>query len=195
MPDRLAQPRLADAVRDVFGGRPWRLLIGAVGIVVVFVIVGAWLREPIQAAAASVVARFGPFGIAVAAFAGELIPPFGFQPSLFIGYTGGVGLLPLFLLVEVGSFLASCCCWLLGRALRASPRALAWLDARPSARIVRRYGTATVGIAALGPLPYGAITLLGAALGLPFVPAVRGMLLRPLKIAASLALLAVGWSR
>lgn len=195
MAEPIAHPHFIDAVRDVFGGSPWRFLAGVCSIILVFIVVGWLAHDPIEAAATHLVERVGTIGIFFVALAGEIVPPFGFQPALFLGYSGGMPAGRLLLLVEAGSFVASCSCWAIGAALRRAPRALAWLDQRRSARLFRRYGTTTVGIAALAPVPYGAITLLAGALGLPFGPAVAGMLWRPVKIGFSLALLMVGWAR
>lgn len=194
-PERVAEPRFLDALRDVFGGSPWRFFGAVFGVVALLVVIGWIAHDPIERFATALIARFGSWGVFAATWFGEIVPPLGFQPALFLGYSGGMGPAWLFLVVEAGSLAGSISCWAMGAALRLSPRAVAWLDQRRSARLFRRYGTATVGIAALAPVPYGPITVLGAALGLPFWPALRGMSLRALKIAASLALLVLGWDR
>lgn len=176
-------------------GDPKRFFLGVFGVFAAFVAVAWVAREPIQAFAEALIDAWGLLGIFTATLVGEIVPPIGFQPALILGHTGGIGPASLFATVEGGSFVASLVCWVIGAGLRTFPAAVAWLDRRKAATLFKKHGAAAVGIAALTPMPYGAITLVGAALGMPFLPAVRGMTLRPIKIGLSLLVLWLGWAR
>lgn len=185
---------LVAALKESVGG-DLRKFFGAVVVVFVALAGLAWLaKEPITTFASAVITAWGLLGIFAASLVGEVVPPLGFQPALILGHTGGIDVLPLFFTVEGGSLVASLLCWGIGASLRRSPAAVAWLDKRRMAGIFKRHGTAAVGVAALAPMPYGAITMVGAALGLAIGPALRGMLLRPVKIGMTLLVLWLGWS-
>jgi membrane protein YqaA with SNARE-associated domain len=160
------------------------LLIGAVG---------TWAREPVEAVAAWFVGRFGLYGVAALVF---LIDGFFVhdEPALLVGWTGGLGFLPVWGAASCASILAGLTGWTLGRLVGPLPPVAALLDRTQVRHLFERHGGRAVAIAAISPVPYSLATWAAGAARVPAHELLFGTLFRIPKLGLLLALIAAGWS-
>lgn len=116
------------------------------------------------------------------------------EPALFVGYTGGLGFVPVWLTASAASVLAGATGWSMGRWV--GPRGpMLWLIERTGVRsLLAEYGGRAIAVAAVGPFPYAPTTWAAGAAGVPFVEVVIGCLFRVPKIAFLLGVIALGWN-
>jgi hypothetical protein len=189
----LARIRLGLATAGLNRATIAKILVGLVAIVGVVAAVASVLREPITRWSASAVHDLGLSGIFAAVFAMDPVPGLGFQPALFLGYTGGIALVPLVAAAWAASMLSSITVYGVGRRLRESARLLAVLERYRIATWLRDHGVTTIAIAAIGPLPYGLATLGAGVVGVRFRHLLFGALFRGVKIAATAGAIGLGW--
>ena len=173
-----------------------RFLVGILLLVIGVGALGWAFRAPLAELSAAFVGRFGTWGL----FFGMLIidayafPPLAHEPILFFAHAGGVSFVDVTLVAGTASFLAGPVGYVVGRLLGQVVwvrRQLARTGVTP---VMRRRGAWVVALAAVSPVPFSASTYIAGALRVPFAPFLLACALRYLKVAAYLAMIAVGWS-
>ena len=176
------------------GGMKARIAIGLALIALGVWALGRYAHGSVEALAGPLVAQLGLPGIFVATMLGDPMPGIGFQPSLLVGYTGGVHVALLLVVVSGASLVASAITFAAGRALKSAERIQALLvRGRVSERLAGRRGGAALVIAAMGPLPWGLAVLGAGASGIPMRTVALAAAARLLKIGATLTVIALGW--
>lgn len=178
----------ADTLPEV----PVKKLVVALVVIVMLVGIVAWIaKEPIAHLSAAILDRFGWFGVLGFVVLTDPIPGLGFQPALFVGWTGGMGAFPLFTAVFAGSMVGTALTWWMGR--RFGRRLSGLLDRYGLSAILLRHRWKVVALAALLPLPYGVATTGAGAIGMSFAETMASGTVRALKIGIVLATIALGW--
>lgn len=171
----------------------WRMGVGLCTLLVVVLVAGVLLRDPIEQFSSVVVARFGLLGIfAMVTFVDTV--PLTHEPVLLIGLAGGLGFWPVWGVASAGSVTAGILGWWLGRWLGRFAWVRHQLARYRIGPFLLRYGGAAVAVAALTPFPYAVATWASGAARLPFAPLLAGALLRMVKVWFYLSVLALGWS-
>ncbi len=170
-----------------------RLLGGLVVLVALVAVVGAVLREPIVAFSAGLVAEYGLIGLFAGVFALDQTPGLGFQPVVFLAYTGGIAPMPLLLVAWLASLSASAAVYAVGRAFRGRPSLVALLLRWRIGHWIQAYGARAIAVAALAPVPFCLATFGAGVMGIPLRDLLLGASVRVVKIGLMLAAVAAGW--
>lgn len=170
-----------------------RFALALVVLALLIAVVGTWAREPVEAAAAWFVGRYGLFGVAVLVWAIDCFFIHD-EPALLVGWTGGLGFFPVWGAASVASILAGLTGWTLGRLVGPWPPVAALLDRTHVRQLFERHGGRAVAIAAMGPVPYSLTTWAAGAARVPVHELLFGTLFRVPKLGFLLGLIAVGWS-
>lgn len=174
--------------------RALRAGLGLVATIAVVAGIAMVARDPVESAARAALDAAGLWGLFFSVLLGDPIPGVGFGPALMLGYAGGVGWGTLLALLSVASFLSSVGTWAIGRALQRAAWLPNLLERWKVAPLLRTHGGRAIAVAAISPVPWGVATLGAGASGVPLGPLMVGAAFRPLKIAVTLAALALGWS-
>ncbi len=168
-----------------------RLIAAILGLLAAVSIVGWVARVPVTTFSTAVLTRTGLPGLFALVVVTDPLPGVGFQPALFVGWTGGLDAAVVSIVVFLGSLTGSALGWLLGRVSARS--VLGPLEQYGIAAMILRHRWRAVALAAVTPLPFGVATLGAGALGLSFGETMAGASLRGIKIAVILGLFALGW--
>lgn len=170
-----------------------RVAIGLVGLIGLVAVVGALLRDPIATFSARLVAEYGLPGLFATLFVTDHMPGLGFQPALFLGYTGGVAAGPLLLVAWVASVCASVVFYTGGRAFRGRPALVAFLLRWRIGHWLRAYGARAIAIASVAPVPFALVTFGAGVMGVGMRDLLVGASFRGIKIGFTLLAIMAGW--
>jgi hypothetical protein len=181
LPDTLSPTALARV------GVGFLLLIAAVAVV------GALLRAPIAAFSTALLAQLGGVGLFVALYVTDPIPGLGFQPVMFLAFTGGVSAVQVFLCAWAASLCASVSVYAFGRAFRGRPALVALLLRWRIGHWIQAYGARAIAVAAVAPVPFAVATFGAGVMGLSLRDLVLGASARGLKMGFTLGAIMAGW--
>jgi membrane protein YqaA with SNARE-associated domain len=172
-----------------------RMFAGLAAVVVAVALLGVVLREPIRAMSEWFVARWGLYGL----FAGTLITdvspvPIVNEPLLLFAHAAGVDFWRIWLAGSFASMGAGIVGYWLGRSIGGSPLVDRWIRRSGLELLMKKRGAALVLLAAVTPIPFAAAAWTAGACKVPFFPVAGACGGRFLKVAAMLAMIAVGWS-
>ncbi|MDP2310068.1 MAG: hypothetical protein Q8P18_28890 [Pseudomonadota bacterium] len=170
-----------------------RVGLGLVAIIGLVAIVGALLREPIATFSGSLVADYGLPGLFATLFVTDSVPGLGFQPALFLGFTGGVLPGTLLVLAWGASLCASVFVYSVGRSLRGRPALVALLLRWRIGHWLRDYGARAIAVASVAPVPFGLATFGAGVMGLGLRDLLLGASARGVKIGFTLLAIMAGW--
>lgn len=184
------EPDEVPDLRQLFG----RLAVAMVLLVVVAYGLSSVLQEPMQAVSDAFVARFGLAGVFLGVAILDAIPGTFHEPLLILAFDGGVNYGLIVAVAGTASVLAGVIGWGCGRALgRWSVMDRLMLKYRIGP-FMRRYGGWAVAVAAITPFPYAITTWGAGAAEVPLSTLIAGSLVRYIKVALYLGLIASGWS-
>ncbi|MDP2313110.1 MAG: hypothetical protein Q8P41_09420 [Pseudomonadota bacterium] len=170
-----------------------RIGFGLLVLVAAIAGVGAVLREPIATFSSTLVADYGLLGLFGAVFAMDPVPGLGFQPALFLGYTGGIALGPLFGATWLASLSASVAVYTVGRAWRGRPGLEDFLVRWRIGHWLRSHGVRAIAIASVAPVPFGLATFAAGVMGVGLRDLLLGASFRAVKMALTLSAIVAGW--
>ena len=156
----------------------------AVGFAVAFaiaVVIGAFFREPLQAAGAWCVSTFGLPGLAGAVLLIDSIPtPLSYVPFMLLALEGGLDFTAVLLVSAGSSYAAGLLGYTVGRLVGMPRRLEAWMAHKhPQAReLIARYGAWGIALVGILPIPLALGTLTGGALGVRAPYAAAALLVR-----------------
>jgi hypothetical protein len=175
--------------------RPTLLRLGAglVSLVAAVAVVAKAVHAPVSAFAGGLVGDFGFGGLFAAVLCTDAVPGLGFQPALFLGYTGGLGFWPLFVVTFGASYIASVLVYGAGRVLARQPWLVERLERWGVGPVLRRQGARAIALASVAPFPYGLATLGAGVTGVPLRTLLVGACFRGVKILFTLVAIWLGW--
>lgn len=171
-----------------------RILPGVLVFLALVTVLGVFFRVPLLSVGTYIVGRFGLGGIFLACYLLDSVPGVGAQPMLFLGYTGGLGILPLLGAATMGGVLAGATCWAVGRLFGRTERVKRWAAASGMQPWLRDRARSTVFAAAILPFPFAAACLAAGAAGAPLGDVLIGATGRAPKALLNLLVIASGWS-
>jgi membrane protein YqaA with SNARE-associated domain len=171
----------------------WRLVAGLLTLLVVLVVAGLLVREPVEALASWFVREGGLVGLFVAVTVIDSLP-LTHEPVLLLAWSGGLGFWQVWLAASLGSVSAGIVGWTLGGLLGRFAVVKRVFVRYRIAEVFERWGGLAVAVAALTPVPYAVTTWAAGAARVPFLPLLLGCLVRFLKVLIYLSLIVAGWS-
>lgn len=170
-----------------------KLVVGIVLFTAVVAVLG-WLGQPwIEAMSEWFVDHFGLLGIFFGVLILDTLPGTINEPLLILGYTGGLGFLPIWAAASLGSILSGFVGYGIGALLTRSERVHELLVRHRIIEFMSRYGVYSLVIAGLTPLPYSLCTWGAGATHMKLSHLLIGTLFRIPKIGMYLAVTAAGW--
>ncbi len=170
----------------------WRLGVGLVVMLAGVAALAVVLEDPLTAASAELVSRFGLAGVFFATLFTDTFV-LTHEPVLFVAYAGGLGFWPVFFTACTASVLAGPLGWTLGRLLGRHVWVRRWFQRYRIDGFLARYGFWAVTVAALTPFPYSVATWASGAGGVRFTTLMLGSLFRIPKVAFYFSLIVFGW--
>jgi hypothetical protein len=170
-----------------------RVGIGLVGVIGLVAVVGALLREPIVTISAGLVAEYGLTGLFATMLVTDPMPGLGFQPALFLAYTGGIPPGPLLLVAWVASLCASVLVYAAGCTLRGRPALVAFLLRWRIGHWLQAYGARAIALASVAPVPFALATFGAGVMGMKLTDLLVGASFRGFKIGFTLLAIMAGW--
>lgn len=169
-------------------------IVKALGVLLLLVVViGVLFREPMEAAAAVFVTRFGLPGVFAAALVLDALPGLGSQPIVLLACAGGLPGLWVWLAAGVGSWFSGLVGWVVGLGLGRWPWFRAWILRTGLEGGLLKHQWRGIFLAALVPFPYGLVTMAAGAGGLPLKQVAIGATGRFIKIGLNVAIVIMGW--
>lgn len=173
-----------------------RFTVGVFGLLGVFAVLGAVIREPLERAAEAWVAATGLAGMFVAIGVLDSIPT-PIPPDLFTGFAY-MGKLPFWQIAGVASAASvtgGTAAWLVARRFRTTDWFKRFIHGRGAGpyALVKRYGTIALVLGAVSPLPFSLTCYAAGALGMPYSRFFAVAMLRAPRIVFYLALIRLGW--
>ncbi len=173
-----------------------RFALGVVLLLVVFAVLGAVLREPVEQAARIWVDSTGLAGMFAAIAILDSVPT-PIPPDLFTGfaYLGGLRFWTIAGVASVASVTGGSAAWAVARRFSQTAwfqRFIRGRGARPYA-LVHRYGTVALVLGAVSPLPFSLTCYAAGTLKMPYVRFFAVAMLRAPRILFYLALIRLGW--
>lgn len=173
--------------------RVLRPALGVLALVGAVAALAAFAREPVEHAARLLLEAGGLGGVFAAGVLADGLPGVGFLPVLLLAHAGGVGAVAILAMLTASSFVASVAGWALGRLLGRAAWMPALLERSRVGPLLRRHGARALAVAAVMPVPWPLATVGAGASGLGIGPLLAGAACRPVKIALTLAAVALGW--
>lgn len=170
----------------------------AVGFAVAFgiaVVIGAFFREPLQAAGAWCVSTFGLPGLGGAVLLIDSIPtPLSYVPFMLLALEGGMDFNAVLVVSAGASYCAGLLGYTVGRLVGMPERLAGWMSRKyPQARdLIDRYGAWGIALVGILPVPLALGTLTGGALGVRAPQAAAALLVRLPKTALYLLMIEGG---
>jgi len=165
-------------------------------LLLVFAVLGAVLREPVEQAARVWVDTTGLAGMFAAIAILDSVPT-PIPPDLFTGfaYLGGLSFWSIAGVASFASVTGGSAAWVVARRFSRT----AWFQrfihgrgARPYA-LVKRYGTVALVLGAISPLPFSLTCYAAGTLKMPYGRFFAVAMLRAPRILFYLALIRLGW--
>jgi len=165
------------------------------GIMLVMVVVGQTLQEPLERVSRQFVDTLGGLGVALGFFLPDAFNlPLPADAFTTLGIAGGMSFVEVVLWGTAGSWVGGAIGYWIGRGLRHTRWVRRVLESRGGRvqRLLTKHGAVAVAVAALTPLPYS-IFCWGAGAGrLPFRVFLAISLLRIVRVAGYLLVIQVG---
>jgi len=170
-----------------------RVAVGFVVLLGAVAVVGALLREPIHTFATTLLADLGSVGLFLALYVTDPMPGLGFQPVMFLAYTGGASALGVLLCAWGASMCASVTVYAVGRVFQGRPALVALLLRWRIGHWIQAYGARAIAVAAVAPVPFAVATFGAGVMGLPLKDLLIGASARGLKMGFTLGAIIAGW--
>lgn len=173
-----------------------RIVVGLVLLLVVSAGLGYLVRAPLTEAAQWFVDELGMLGLffGVLLVDSWVLPPLTHEPLLFFAYAGGVSYLDVWACAGLASTLAGPVGYLFGRLFGRRGPVARRLQGSGLEALMHRRGAWVVAAGALTPIPFSVTTWLAGAAGMPVLPFLAASMVRFLKVAIYLGLIALGWA-
>jgi membrane protein YqaA with SNARE-associated domain len=159
----------------------------------VVLVLGATLREPIDAFAQVVVERYGVVGLFFAVMCVDSIPGLTNEPLLLLASSGGLGYWPILISAGAGSVLGGVVGWMIGGRLRGVGALRRQINRSGIEDFFDRYGGRTIALAAVLPIPFALTTWAAGASGVDLRTLLMGASWRVPKTWFYLTLIHFGW--
>lgn len=176
---------------------PRRVLVQAlgagVGLLAIILAIGWLAREPISAFSVWMIGEWGLIGLFALTVVSDPIPGPGHDTALLVGYAGGLGFFPVWIVTSLGTIASSALSWSVGRLIGRAAWVQRMLVRWKVTDFLDRHGSRAIAWASVLPVPYGPVTLGAGASGMPFATFIVGALARPIKVLFMLAAIALGW--
>ncbi|MES2638012.1 MAG: hypothetical protein V4850_00960 [Myxococcota bacterium] len=170
-----------------------RIGVGLVVVIGLVAGIGISLRDPIVALSGSLVTEYGLIGLFVTLLVTDPMPGLGFQPAVFLAYTGGIPPWPLLGVAWVASMCASVFVYAVGRTLRGRPALVAFLMRWRVGHWLSDHGARTIALASMAPVPFVLVTFGAGVMGVKLTDLLLGASFRGFKIGFTLLAIMAGW--
>ena len=173
-----------------------RFSVGVVALLAAFAVLGAVLREPVEAAARVWVDSTGLLGMFGAIAVLDSIPT-PIPPHLFTGfaYLGGLNFWSIALVASIASVSGGSAAWGVARLFSTTEWFQQFIHGKGARAyaLVKRYGTAALVLGAISPLPFSLTCYAAGTLKMPYARFFAVAFLRAPRILFYLALIRLGW--
>lgn len=172
-----------------------RLAFGLVLLLGVSALAAILLREPLTTLAAWFMREMGLLGLFVGVVCTDIwvAPPLTHEPLLFFAHAGGVPFVEIWGVASAASVVAGPIGYLAGALLGRLPFVDRRLNGSGVEKVMARRGAIVVAAAAITPIPFAMTTWLAGAVGVRPLPFFAACLVRVIKVALYLGLIALGW--